>query len=397
MKTKSQKNAPKVERDPRLFMGFMTLVIAGIYIATLVSTPTLRQLGRFVPLTALLLIHLALHWGLENIIKHPGRTIWYIIVQGMLALTISLLSNNIGMAFALFMGLIGEAVGLFGLTRQGLLAGAYYLVLLAVNLLQISGRNTSGTLILGTIPMAIFVVIYVTLYMRQNDAREQAQSLAAELEKANRQLSEYAAQVEDLTIANERQRMARELHDTLSQGLAGLILQLEAADAHLANNRDDKAQSIISNAMEQARITLADARHAIDDLRQPSLDDLDSALRREIDRFTEATGIPVNFHSNPTSPLPASITETLVRTLTESLTNIANHAKAQTVDVDITAQDKNIILTIKDDGIGFDTSSIPSGHYGILGIKERIRLVNGNVQIQSKKDNGTTIRIDIPL
>ncbi len=163
--------------------------------------------------------------------------------------------------------------------------------------------------------MVVFVVIYVTLYMRQNEAREQAQSIAAELETANRQLSDYAAQVEDLTIANERQRMARELHDTLSQGLAGLILQLEAADAHLTNNRNDKAQSIINNAMKQARVTLADARRAIDDLRQPSLDDLDSALRREIDRFTDATGIPALFHSDPTPPLPAPVTETLIRTL----------------------------------------------------------------------------------
>jgi NarL family two-component system sensor histidine kinase YdfH len=271
------------------------------------------------------------------------------------------------------------------------------MALLAVNLLQISGWDSSGTLLLGTIPMVIFVVIYVTLYMRQNEAREQALSLAAELESANRQLSEYAAQVEDLTIANERQRMARELHDTLSQGLAGLILQLEAADAHLTNNRSEKAQSIIGNAMEQARITLADARLAIDDLRQSSLDDLDSALRLEISRFTNATSIPVYYHSDQTPPLPDPVTETLVRALAESLTNIANHAKAQNVEVNVRMKDKSISATIQDDGQGFDASAIPSGHYGILGIKERVRLVNGSVQIQSENGKGTTIGIDIPL
>jgi len=269
--------------------------------------------------------------------------------------------------------------------------------LLAISLLQISGWNTSGPLLLTTVPMVIFVVIYVTLYMRQNEAREHAQALANELETANRQLAEYAAQVEDLTIANERQRMARELHDTLSQGLAGLILQLEAADAHLTNNRNDKAQSIIGNAMEQARVTLADARRAIDDLRQPSLDDLDSALLREMDRFTDATGIPVQYQSVQIPPLSDSTKEILIRTLAESLTNIAHHAQAQTVEVNVEIKDKGLLLTIKDDGIGFDASSIPSGHYGILGIKERVRLVNGTFDIQSGNGKGTILKIEMPL
>jgi len=377
-------------------MWFMTLVIAIIYIVTLVNAPTLQQSGRLIPLTILLVIHVALHWWLDSLIKYPGRVVGYIIIQGGLALLICSISNNTAMTFVLFMALIGEAVGLFSLTRQGLLAGVYYLLLLTVNLLQIAGWNTSRTLLLGTIPMVIFVVIYVTLYMRQSDAREKALSLATELENANRQLSEYAAQVEDLTIANERQRMARELHDTLSQGLAGLILQLEAADAHLTANRNDKAQSIIISAMEQARTTLADARHVIDDLRQPSLDDLDSALRREIDRFTEATGISVNYQTDQTPPLPDSTKETLIRAVAESLSNVAHHANAQNVEVKVEANDQNLSITIQDNGQGFDASAIPAGHYGILGIKERIRLVNGKFNIQSENGKGTVLKIEIP-
>jgi len=378
-------------------MWFMTLVIAIIYVVTLVNAPTLQQSGRLIPLTILLVIHVALHWWLDSLIKYPGRVVGYIIIQGGLALLICSISNNTAMTFVLFMALIGEAVGLFSLTRQGLLAGVYYLLLLTVNLLQIGGWNTSRTLLLGTIPMVIFVVIYVTLYMRQSNAREKALSLAAELENANRQLSEYAAQVEDLTIANERQRMARELHDTLSQGLAGLILQLEAADAHLIANRNDKAQSIIISAMEQARFTLADARRAIDDLRQPSLDDLESALRREIDRFSNATGIPIHFYADQTPPLPAPVKETLIRAVAESLSNIAQHAEAQNVEVHVRVKDKTISVTIKDDGQGFDALSIPSGHYGILGIKERILLINGNLEIQSENGKGTVLKIEIPL
>jgi len=387
----------KVERDPDLFVWFMTLVVVGMYASTLYSEPTTRQLGTLIPFTILTIAHIVLHWQLGKVLLHPSRIVWYILVQGVLALIISLIAKNLGMSFALFMALLGEAVGVYGLNRRGLMAGVYYLVLLAISLIQLSGWASTAWGFLGIIPIALFVVIYVSLYMRQVEAREKAQSLTDELEKANRQLSEYAAQVEDLTIANERQRMARELHDTLSQGLAGLILQLEAADAHLNNNRSEKAQSIIGDAMEQARATLSNARRAIDDLRQPFLDDLDSALRLEIDRFTEATGIPVNFHSDQTPPLPDPIKETLIRAVTEALTNIAHHAEAQNVEVNIGVKDKSVSVTIQDDGQGFDAASIPSGHYGILGLKERVRLVNGSFDVQSENGKGTTLKIDVPL
>jgi NarL family two-component system sensor histidine kinase YdfH len=397
MTTHSSPQISKVERDPRLFLWFMSLVVGLLYVLTLLQRPAVRQWGILIPFTVLLLIHMLLHWQLENIIKRANWIFWYIIIQGALALIISWLGNEIGMTFALFMALLGEAVGLLRLTPPGLLAGVYYLILMVVDLVQNPTRDSLGPLLVGTIPMVIFVVIYVTLYMRQNEAREQAQVLAAELEKANRQLSEYAEQVEDLTIANERQRLARELHDTLSQGLAGLILQLEAADAHLSNKNHDKAQNIIANAMAQARVTLAEARHAIDDLRQSSPDDLDSALRLEISRFTDATGISILFQADPTPPLADPVKETLIRVVKEALTNIANHANAQNVEVNLSMTETDLQLTIRDDGQGFDASAIPAGHYGLLGIKERVRLMKGGFDIQSALGKGTTLHIEIPL
>ena len=387
----------KAERDTRLFVWFMTLIIAVMYAIALHNNPPIRQPMILVIFTVCTLAHLALHWVLGTITKHPSYIPWYIFIQGVLAFIVSALANNLAMLFALFMALIGEGVGIYGLKRQGVLSISYYLILLIVNIIQLLGWDSSQSLLLGLIPMVVFVVMYVSLYMRQNDAREQAQALAAKLEAANRQLTEYAAQVEDLTITNERQRMARELHDTLSQGLAGLILQLEAADAHLTANRNNKAQSIITSAMEQARTTLADARHIIDDLRQPSMDDLDSALRRETDRFTEATGIPVHYQTDQTPPLPDSTKEILIRAVAESLANIAQHANAQTVEAKVEANDQNLSIMIMDDGQGFDSTAIPTGHYGILGIKERIRLVNGKFEIQSENGKGTILKIEIPI
>jgi two-component system, NarL family, sensor histidine kinase YdfH len=396
---KQAKSLPRPDQDYRVFFVFMTLVMLGMYILALVENPALRQPGWAILFTSLMLLHVALHWTLvlSPVLHTPNRRLLYILGQGLLAFIITYLAQNIGMVFALYMALIGEALGFLGLSRWSLLATLYYLSLSLINFLLLNNMGGALVWLLTIIPVVVFVGMYVTLYLRQTEAREKAQALAEELELANRQLTQYADDVEDLTIANERQRMARELHDTLSQGLAGLILQLEAADAHLANNHREKAQVIIANAMVQARATLADARHAIDDLRRPSPDDLDSALRLEVSRFTNATGIPVELRSAPTPPLPDPVKETAVRSVAEALTNIARHARAQHVQINIQTKENQLSVTVQDDGVGFDPSALPSGHYGILGIQERARLVHGFVEIKSEVGKGTTIMIDIPL
>src|SRR5512145_1318028 len=280
MKTKSNPRL-NIDQDYRIFFIFMTLILVGMYLFSLVQNPTLHQFWPAALFTVLMLVHLLLHWTVISLIQKPSHQVWYILGQGLLAFAITHLSNNTGMIFSLYMALIGETIGFLGLNRWSALSTLYFLGLSGLNFILFTNSDLSTTLfwMLTTIPAVIFIGLYVTLYLRQTEAREKAQALAAELESANHQLSDYAARVEDLTIANERQRMARELHDTLSQGLAGLILQLEVADIHLAHQRNDKAQTIVSNAMGQARSTLANARRVIDDLRQSTLDDLDSALR----------------------------------------------------------------------------------------------------------------------
>jgi NarL family two-component system sensor histidine kinase YdfH len=394
----SQKKSPfQVEQDYRIFFAFMTFVLVGMYILTLVENPSLRQSWMVIPFTVLMAVHIILHWMVVRIIRTPSHQVFYVIGQGLLAFVITYLSQNTGMILGIYMALIGETLGFLGITRWGVLSTLYYVSLSLISFLLFTNPDQAMFWLITIIPTVIFVGMYVTLYVRQADAREKAQTLASELEAANRQLTEYAAQVEDLTIANERQRMARELHDTLSQGLAGLILQLEAADAQLANDRRQKAQAILANAMVQARATLADARRAIDDLRQPSLNDLDSALRLETSRFASATGVPVELHLDPTLPLPEPVKETAVRAVAEALTNIGHHARAQHVEVDVQVLAERLSITVRDDGVGFDPSSIPSGHYGLLGVQERVRLVNGCFEIQSTPGNGTTLKIEFPL
>jgi len=387
----------KVEGDYRFFFAFMIFVMAAMYVVSLMDNAALRQPLPAALFTILLLVHILLHLKVSSIIQVAWHRPLYIIGQAALAFGIIQLSGNIAMILALYMALIGECVGFLGLTRWAALTTFALLALSFVNILLLTNTGTAIDWFAVSIPTVIFVSLYVSLYIRQTEARAKAQALAAELETANRQLSEYAARVEDLTITAERQRMARELHDTLSQGLAGLILQLEAVDAHLGSSRVEKARAIVSNAMLQARATLADARRAIDALRQASPDDLETALRLEISHFEAATALPCAFHAFLAVPIPDDTRETIIRAVSEGLTNIAHHAQAKNVTISLTIADGTLTTSIQDDGVGFDTHRIPSGHYGLIGLRERIRLVNGQFNIVSHPGQGTTLEIKIPL
>ena len=248
---------------------------------------------------------------------------------------------------------------------------------------------------------AFFVVVYVVLYGRQVEARDRAQSLLRELETANTELAEYADRVEDLTLAAERQRMARELHDTLAQGVAGLILQLEAADSHLSGGRAERAQGIVQQAMARARATLAEARQVIGDLReQPSSSpDLASALREETERFTRATGISCELDLRLPDALPDTLCEHTVRVVAEALANVARHAQANHVWVGGVETEEWLEIEVRDDGVGFDPAAITteSGHYGLIGMRERARLAGGTLAIDSVPGTGTRLLLRLPL
>jgi len=250
-----------------------------------------------------------------------------------------------------------------------------------------------------TISTLTLFIIFMVMYRRQSEAREQSQTLLADLEAAHHQLADYAAQVESLTLASERQRMARELHDTLAQGVAGLELQLEAANNHLENGRFPRAQTIVQQSMKRARSTLADARAAIDDLR---LEDrtLPEAVHHHTERFTRATGIPCHLQLalSAETAVPPAIADHAERMISESLTNITRHAQASNVWLTITQSPKQLSIAVRDDGVGFDVeTAVRTGHYGLLGMRERTRLVNGTFEMTSQAQEGTSLHISLPL
>jgi NarL family two-component system sensor histidine kinase YdfH len=381
------------------FMMFLTAVFVFIYIWTVISSARVREPAALLIFTILFNIHLGFHWINIWWLKKNWNTWLYLGIQAALVFTLVSIAGVLGALIGLYLGLIGEAVGLFSGSwlRKGLAVGGI-LALSALNYYWVLPEGQILWWVIAILPMSVFVIIFVLLYSRQADARVKAQELLAELEAANRRLTENAGRIEDLTLTNERQRMARELHDTVAQGLAGLILQLEAADSHLAGGRPDRAQGIVQQAMTRARATLAESRRAIDGLRTELPGNFEDAIRDEVEHFQSAAGAPCALEISLSALIPEPVQELAIRAVSESLTNAARHARARHASVSLRGSGVSLELEVKDDGIGFNAAGEEerAGHYGLIGLRERVRQAGGTLEIQSAEGKGTSIKITIP-
>jgi NarL family two-component system sensor histidine kinase YdfH len=388
-------------REIRPFFMIMIGVLVAMYAWALMEKPTLRSPALLIPFTLLVIIHGALHWYSLRIAFYRRWIIPYLIIQGLLLFVINHLAGNQGMLIGLYLAMIGATVGIIDNLRLSLIPLVGYLGLALVNVGLTWGWDTIPSLLTFFLPMTFFVVVYVMMFDRQAKARQHSQRLLEELETAHRQLTEYAAQVEDLTLTTERQRMARELHDTLAQGLAGLILQLEAADSRLLHAEPEMAREIVQQAMERARATLTDARQAIQDLRSEDspTKELSEIVREEVDRFKQATGIPCHLVLSLPNQISTSIKENAQRAVAEGLTNVARHAQASQVWLSLKEKEGMLEVCIRDNGIGFETSNSMdiAGHYGLIGLRERTRLAKGKFDVTSVSGEGTTLTIHLPL
>ena len=392
------------------FFVMLTVSMLFIYFWSLADSPRLHDSPALVVVfTALMIVYVALFWLSPLWAMRQPQAVIYLLVQAALAFTLTMLVQNAALIFGLFAALIGVTVGMLGRTRWMLVAILLEVGLSAFAFVLVAGSVSLGAWALSIGPIVVFVIIYVVMYVRELEAREKAQNALRDLDVAHRQLTEYAAQVEDLTLVNERQRMARELHDTLAQGLAGLVLQLEAIDSHLSRGNTPKAQAITQQAMDRARSALAEARRAIDDLRSGDLPeiDLEMAIREEADRFTAASGLPCELAIDLPASLPEDVRDNALRVVSEALTNIARHARAQHAAVSLrsipyphsggTAGRRSLDIEVRDDGVGFDPAQIGAGHYGLIGLRERARLIGGTLHIESAPRQGTTLKVRLPI
>lgn len=202
----------------------------------------------------------------------------------------------------------------------------------------------------------------------------------------------------DMAVLEERNRMAREIHDSLAQGFTGIVLQLEAAEQAIQQD-GDRVQYHLNKARELARDSLSDARRSVWALRPQALETLPlaEAIARQLQQFGRDGGIEVTFDiSGDGRALPGEAENTLLRIFQESLTNIGKHAGAGRVDVVLSFEEGLVRLDVTDNGAGFEPARPSSGGFGLISMRERARLAGGDLDINSEPGKGTRISVTIP-
>jgi len=199
----------------------------------------------------------------------------------------------------------------------------------------------------------------------------------------------------------ERNRLAREIHDTLAQGLAAITMQLETADALLdAGSSAERAQSAITQALSLARANLEEARRSVLDLRAAPLDGrtLAQALSALAEEWSSQSDAPVWFQvTGGSRPLPNRVEAGLYRIAQEAVGNAVRHAGARTIRLKLQAQPGQVRLLVIDDGRGFDATAIPQDRYGLAGISARVHLLGGKLTLQTSPGRGTRVEVRLPL
>ena len=233
-----------------------------------------------------------------------------------------------------------------------------------------------------------FVLLLVGTVLAEHESQEK-------LALANRRLRQYALAIENQAILQERNRIAREIHDSVGHYLTAQSIQLENTALFLAKDRE-KAAYHLQNARQLGKDALQNVRQSVATLRNHPLKgrSLKIALEQLINDFKRNSGMAISFNLNLLTSPSIEVTTALYRIVQEALTNISKHSNATQVHLTLTEQNNLIYLHIKDNGKGFNPAENTTG-FGLQGMRERTEALNGNFELISKPQQGCDIRVEI--
>jgi NarL family two-component system sensor histidine kinase LiaS len=213
--------------------------------------------------------------------------------------------------------------------------------------------------------------------------RDRNQQLVEELQAAQQRLRELA-------VIEERNRLARDLHDSVKQQVFAVSMQLGAARALL--DEGNQAYGPVTEAERLAKQAGAELTTLIRELRPASLESktLVEALQEYVTDWSRQNGIAADWRADRAASIPFANEETLFRVAQEALANVARHSQARHVTVELSSQEDEILLTVEDDGVGFDKSGVAKG-VGLDSMRERLEAIGGQLSISSENSSGTRV------
>jgi len=224
------------------------------------------------------------------------------------------------------------------------------------------------------------IVVYVVVYLNEREAA------------AHREVMKLQADLKELAVVEERNRLARDIHDGLGASLSSLIIQSEYL---LGLAKDEAVKKEIGELKASAEESIEELRRSLRMMREDL--ELSSVVEEYVRTLRDRTQLQIGFERSGLEPhLPPSAQLTLFRVLQEALSNCARHSGAGEVSVHLQFEPERVELRVRDDGKGFDPQAPRAGHYGLLNMRERARKSHGNLLIESAPGAGTTVRLLLP-
>lgn len=377
---------------------FFYLVSVPLWLATLLRSFAEGDRDRFPATVVLLLVYLALfltEYRVTNRLREYPN--YYFGLQLLIVFALMTIQPDLDFVAVLLIA-VSAQIALLPSRRQriGWFVAEFAVMATGLLLHQDFPRSIAMILLYGA--AYLLIASYVTVTEQAEQAEAQSQDLVIELQEANRQLTENAATIEALAVVHERNRLARELHDSVSQSLYGLVLSSEAARRNLASGQVDTSANELDSIAETARAVMAEMRMLIYGLRPSEIEDqgLQRALAFRLATVERRAGLHTTFTYDVANDLPMRTEIELERITTEALTNAIRHARATTVDVSVRQVGDRVILQVQDNGAGFDNAALAYG-FGLRGMQERAERLGGSLTVDSTPGAGTLVRLEAPL
>jgi signal transduction histidine kinase len=292
--------------------------------------------------------------------------------------------------------------------------GAACAVIAALSATDGSHSSLPIHLMVFLVALIIYMLLLPAFMWLLHDREEQVvqhRKSLTELGEMNRRLEATIAendvlhqqllvQAREAGIFDERRRMAREIHDTIAQGLTGIVTQLQAAERAADQSPADPAgwRRHVTAATRLARESLTEARRSVDALRPEPLEGcrLSEALTSVTERWSALNGIAAQVTTTGTArPVDPEVEFVLLRAGQEALANVARHAHATRIGLTISYMESEVALDVRDDGVGFDPATADSG-FGLVAMRQRITALSGTLQVESEPGGGTAISACVP-
>jgi len=355
-------------------------------------------------------------WVLWLVSVHPQwgrhRMLMGIYCAGLIVFDAVLIVRSPWYAFFAWLGFVHSFRFLPGVLRW--IACGVVAVFFAVAQTGGFHRPTLAWLIIWVLVACVDVVIvgiFTMLGQRSEEQNLARKGMIAELAEANQRLEDLIAentglhaqlllQAREAGAGDERQRLAREIHDTLAQGLTGIITQLEAAQQ---TGTEPERERRITNAKRLARDSLSEARRSVQALRPQALEDarLPEALAAEVARWSASSGVAAEVETTgEPRPLHPEVEVTLLRVAQEALANVARHARAGRAGVTLSYMGDVVTLDVRDDGAGFtpgaggDTTQ--GAGFGLIAMRQRVQRLAGQLEVESEPGAGTAVSASVP-